>query len=223
MEHAKRETTGVDHAHGAARGMAMMAVLIVLILLSVAAVGLVRMVDTGSLILGNLAFREGTTAAADHAVEDAIGWLRANQGDTALFEDARDNGYYASSLDGLDPLGRSASPARILIDWEGNACAHAAAASFTGCLPPTAEDSHDGYSARYLIARMCRTAGDPGLPANSCATPVGGDDDASVQRGEVNYTSPSRQPGIPNPYFRIVVRAQGPRKTFSYTESYVHF
>ena len=221
MKRAKHEAR--RHAHGAARGMAMMAVLMVLILLSVAAVGLVRMVDTGNPILGNLAFREGTTAAADYAVEDAIRWLQANQAGTALFQDVPGAGYYASNLDGLDPTGQTASPTRLLIDWDDDACAHAAADSFTGCLRPTAEDSHDGYSVRYLITRMCRTAGDPGLPANSCATPVGGSDGASVQRGEVSYSSLSRQAGMSNPYFRIVVRAQGPRKTFSYTESYVHF
>ena len=46
--------------------------------LSVASVALIRSVDTGTLVLGNLGFKQETTAQADQGTQAAIAWLTAN-------------------------------------------------------------------------------------------------------------------------------------------------
>lgn len=209
------------HLH--AKGISMMIVLIALVVMSLAAVGLVRMVDTSSLVIGNIAFKQGTTAAADIAVETGITWLQANSAGTTLNENNTTRGYYATSLDELDISGRSSSPTRVLVDWNDDSCAYAASGSFSSCIDPTSENSQGDYTTRYVITRMCKTTGDSNASGNSCAKPVSNEGDTSPKRGELKYGEDKRFVSPAGPFFRIAVRSVGPRNTISYTETYVHF
>jgi hypothetical protein len=206
-----------------------MMVLIALVLMSLAAVGLIRMVDTSTLVVGNLAFKQSTTSAADAGTELAINWIQANGTATALYDDNPVSGYYASSLAELDVTGKSTSTARVLVDWNADNCAYASSGSYTRCVTPSAENSSNGYSTRYVITRMCVTTGDPnatnsanGVP-NGCAKPVSSSSNTSPKKGELKYGEDKRFATTAGPYFRIVVRSEGPRKTVSFTETYVHF
>lgn len=204
------------------RGISLMIVLIALILMSLAAVGLIRMVDTSTLVVGNLAFKQSTTVAADRTAEEAITWLNANSGD--LFNDKTADGYYASSLSALDITGNSTTAARALADWKNDDCAYATTGTFTSCInPKVATAAPNGYTSQYLITRMCQTAGDPNATANTCAKPSSSSDPTTPKRGELKYGEDKRFGGTPSPYYRIIVRSEGPRNTVSYTETYVHF
>jgi hypothetical protein len=198
-----------------------MVVLVALVLLSIAAVGLIRMVDTGTLIVGNLAFKQSTTSAADRAGETAIAWLRNTSAATLEKKNAA-VGYYATSLDALDVTGKSSNAARAVVDWNEDDCAYAAAGSFSACIKPTGENSVNGYSTRYLITRMCRAEGAPD-DGNSCAKPVSRAGTPNPETGALEYPDYLREGKPPGPYFRIVARAVGPRNTVSFTETYVHF
>jgi type IV pilus assembly protein PilX len=211
--------TGQRRQHG----MSLFVVLIALVLLSLGAVGLIRMVDTGALIAGNLSFKQSTTLSADNATERAITWLETNYAGSALFNDDANRGYYASAPNRLDISGNIADPARTLIDWDSNNCAYAAAASHSACIQPVLDSQTGGITTRFLITRMCSSAGDPDTAGNNCARPVASEIDVPSERGKVVYGSVRRTAVLNGPYFRIVVRAEGPRKTISLTESYVHF
>jgi type IV pilus assembly protein PilX len=211
---------------GGARGQSGISLIIVLIglaIMSLAAVGLIRSVDTGALVVGNLAFKQGASSTADSSAEAAMTWLTANMAGTTLYTDSANSGYYASSLTTLDITGNSSSTARSVIDWDSNSCAHAAAGTSTACITPAAATTANGYTTRYLIARMCNTTGDPNASGNTCAKPVASSSTESPKKGELKYGEDKRFAAVSGPYFRIIVRSVGPRNTVSYTESYVHF
>lgn len=205
------------------RGVALIVVLIAVVLMSIAAIGLIRMVDTGSLIVGNLAFKQGATSAADRSTNNAITWIQANNIGTTLYNDNANNGYYATSLSELDIGGKSSSTARALIDWDGDNCAYASSGTFASCIRPATAGNYNGYATQYLIARMCKATGDPNATTNGCAKPVSTSTNASPKKGELKYGEDKRFQAQAGPYFRIVVRSKGPRNTVSYTETYVHF
>lgn len=205
------------------RGIALAVVLVALLLMSIAAVGLVRMVDTSNLIIGNLAFKQAATSASDRGAERAIKYLQPKLGGNTLFSDKEDDGYYASSLAELDISGNSSSTARILVDWNNDNCAYATASTYASCKEASLAEGDNGYVSQYIIARMCKTTGDPNASANNCAKPVSTTGDASPKRGELKYGDDKRFEGSSGPYFRIVVRTTGPRNTVSFTETYVHF
>jgi type IV pilus assembly protein PilX len=202
------------------RGVSLLIVLIALVIMSLAAVGLIRMVDTGSLVIGNLAFKQSTTSATDAAVETAIAWLVNPANDLKIKNDA---GYFATSLSELDATGNSGLATRALIDWDDDDCAYAAAGTFAACLTPTAENSVGSYTTRHVIARMCKTEGDADDAANSCIRPVSNGGNPPPLRDSPDYTNYIRFGTTAGPYYRIIVRSVGPRNTVSFTETYVHF
>ena len=214
---------GVHSRIAAQTGVSLFIVLIALVLMSLAAVGLIRMVDTGNLVIGNLAFKQGTTSVADRAAEAAIAWLQANNSGVMLYTNNTTVGYYASSLSSLDVTGKSVSSARAVADWNGDNCAYAASGSFTSCIKPSAASTTNGYTTRFLITRLCKTTGDPNDTGNGCAKPVSNGIGDPAKRGELKYGEDKRFAGTASPYFRIIVRSAGPRNTVSFTETYVHF
>lgn len=226
----------------AMRGISLFIVLIALVMLSLAAVGLIRMVDTGALVAGNLSFKQATTLAADRATEQAIGWIDAHLGGGTLMADVPASGYYATAMLPLDTDGSLvANKDRNVPDWVGNNCSDqaealkqclqtvpsgqlvATATTGPGVSPPSVMD---GITTRVLITRMCKEVGDPDVAGNSCVRPIAtqkpgaGYKGASLGGGYATAAGASKEFG---PYFRIVVRAEGPRQTVSTTEATVHF
>lgn len=201
----------------------MMIVLIALVIMSLAAVGLIRAVDTGTLIVGNVAFKQATTSSADGAAEVAIAWIGANRGGTTLYQNNVQQGYYAASLDELDPTGTSTRATRVLVDWNDDSCAYAATGTYGSCITPSSANSTGGFTTRYVITRMCKTTGDPNAAGNGCAKPVLNESATSPKRGELKYGEDKRFVTPAGPFFRVVARSDGPRNTISYTETYVYF
>lgn len=204
-------------------GIALPVVMVALLLMSIAAIGLVRMVDTGNLIVGNLAFKQAATSATDRGAERAIAYVRDRLGGSTLYLDRAEDGYYASSLGELDIGGKSTATSRALVDWNDDNCAYATSGTYSACKRAAIAEGNNGYESRYIIARMCKTTGDPNSSTNNCAKPVSTAGAGSPKRGELKYGEDKRFEGTAGPYFRIVVRTEGPRNTVSFTETYVHF
>jgi type IV pilus assembly protein PilX len=61
------------------RGVVLFFTLIALVVMSLAAVALIRSVDTSNIIAGNLAFKQAGTSSGDAGIEAAIAWLSAAQ------------------------------------------------------------------------------------------------------------------------------------------------
>lgn len=216
------------------RGLSLIVVLLALVTLAFASVALIRAIDTGTLVMGNLSFKKAATTSSDQPVDTAITWLQSNLTGTTLHNDVTASAYYAASIDSLDPTGNSRPatgiPARPFVDWGGNSCGGCVAAgTCSSCIAPSAATATaDGYTHRYLITRLCKCAGDPngncpGGTANICPAPTVATTSASPKRGELKYGENVRFTGTNSTFFRIIVRTEGARNTASVTETYVHF
>jgi Tfp pilus assembly protein PilX len=204
------------------KGVVLIVALIVLVGMTLAAVALVRSVDTGNVVAGNIGFKRGTTQSADAGVEAAVAYLVPLVSGTTLQNDIPAFGYYASSQNALDVTGKGGDAAKTArVDWDDNGCGDYAAAS--ACIAPSdAIIDTQGNSIRYIIHRLCEGAGASDSATNSCVTYTA-PGSVSSKRGELKVGDNKRFGSTPTPYYRITVRSKGPRNTVSFIETIVHF
>lgn len=217
-------------ARGTQQGASLIFALMVLVMLSLAAVGLVRSVNTGTLIAGNLSFKRDATVGATAAAEQAITWLQtqAAAGSNALDFDIPASAYFAAAKDGMDPTGNITSASRPLqvVNWDGN-CLGLASSSYSTCdVIPFVGTPVNGNRVQWVITRMCDFDGVMG-PANPkgenlCSKPETEWLTDTPDKGAL--TSGKRlTPIIATPFYRIITRVEGARNTVSYVETVVHF
>jgi len=221
--------------HPRQSGVALIFALLTLVALMLATLGLVRSVDTGTLLLGNIGFKQDATASADQATREAINWLDNNK--ASLNTDIAGEGYYASTQE-FESNGVTAklpldvtwkqlegSASRQLLDWDGDNCAAATSGSYTGCTVKAVRgEDVNGNKAHYVIFRLCSKPGDYGSDNTvSCVKPADNGKSNASGRGELNYAEPTRFSSTTGPYYRVVVRVLGARNTASFTETIVHF
>lgn len=212
----------------AQRGVSLLFALLALAAMLLAAVALVRSVDSGGMVLGNLGFKQEATSAGDNAAERARTWLLTSG--VNLNADSPANGYYATSQDALDMTGRLTSAANpmAVVNWgdaDSCACRLTTPATCSSCTqtPANAIPLNGGrVTARYLIARLCPSVGAVDA-ANPCAKPAASALAQAAARGEIRIGSEARPALVATtPYYRIVVRTVGARNTVSFTETIIH-
>ena len=192
----------------AQRGVVLFISLIVLVAMSLAGIALMRSVDSGVMIAGNLAFKQGTTLAADSGVEaarTALGTIAAGAG-TPLWADVTASSYYAS-LPTTEP------------DFTGTDANKTAYAWATGTNSVSVSGIAGVTEVRYVIHRMCAAVGDPA--GTTCARGSSSSTSTASQAvrdaaGAANFTVSSAQ------YYRITTRVTGPRNTKSFVEVIVN-
>lgn len=183
------------------RGVVLFIALIVLVAMTLAGIAMVRSVDTGNVIAGNLAFKQSATQAGDRGTDAAFNWLTANSAGTTLQNTNAAQGYF-SSRPGTEP------------DWSNPG-------SWTNAA--TLADDGSGYTVSYIIHRMCTQPDTPyngsnaGV-ANECGLsfPSG----ASSSGGSMTVGAVTFQ-GNPQLFYRITIRVVGPRSTVSITQATV--
>lgn len=209
------------------RGLSLIFALLALMVLSLGAVALVRSVDSGTLVLGNLGFKQEATTSADRGTQAAIEWLSTNS--ASLDASNAVVGYYATAHDELDATGQHSGQAtRTLIDWNGDSCAYAAGATSAICTlrsrtVVTASDT-EPVTLRYAIFRLCSQAASPTATGNSCVKPASANVGPAADKGSLDYANPAplTVSGSGNLY-RVLVQAVGARNTASITETIVQF
>ena len=222
------------------RGASLLFALITLVALMLAASALVRSVDIGAVVMGNLGAKKATAVAADRATQMAINYLASTLTESTRLNDQPNSGYYATSKEDYDITGYDGTdPNRKLVNWDvDGSCSYATAGGVCDALtrpsdaqvaadlsPGDAGASARGLEARWLITRLCSTAGiDAKSPSNNnCAIAL----KASVIK-DSNTGAPTGTSGggfeKPNqqPFYRIVVRVKGPRNAVTYTETIVN-
>jgi type IV pilus assembly protein PilX len=220
--HAGRATRSPSLAQ---RGVSLIFALLALAAISLAAVALVRSVDGGLLVIGNLGFKQETTRAADRAAETARAWIAANTAE--LEKDAKAMGYYATASANLDPTGKLTSAARKMdvIDWgDADSCLCTAASSCNACTitPRKVALANSTVTASYVITRLCPAIGTPSA-LNPCSLPASQEVGVTKDRGDEDYDGKTiGKDGATSPYYRIIVRTVGGRNTVSFTETLVH-
>lgn len=206
------------------RGASLLFALITLVSLLVAAIALVRSVDTGTLVLGNIGLQQDATVNADQGTRAALTALAALTDRTANGADG--SGYYASAREGLDATGQQSSDAtRTLIDWDGDDCAYAPSGTYAACnvepatvagLPLPA-----GTTVRYVILRQCQNTG--AVASANCAAPLQSAGDGGVDRSHLSYSAPTRPGSESGAFYRVIVRVSAARGTTSFTETIVQY
>ena len=178
-------------------GVVLFIALIVLVAMTLAGIAIMRSVDTGNQIAGNVAFKQGTLTSADRGFDVAFDFLKNNVTTAVLNNDYAAEAYMASV---------SRDPAVDPPDWANDATW--ADAKIVGT-------DAAGNTISYLIHRMCYDIGS--YQGQYCATTKksGGAAGNSQSVGGTNY-----QP-VPMVYFRVTVRVQGPRETMSIVQSNV--
>lgn len=116
------------------RGIVLLMALIILIAMSLAGVALVRSVDTGNIISGNLAFKQSALSSTDRGVQTAFVWLNTNR--AVLSNTNLSQGYYSSIAGSFTGFGNN--------DWNN-------------AKTITSADSA-GNSVEYVIHRLCSQA-----------------------------------------------------------------
>jgi Tfp pilus assembly protein PilX len=203
------------------RGAGLVVALVVLVVMSLGALALVRAVASGLLVAGNLAFREAAVLAAESGSESAISWLSERAATTDLLSDQPEAGYYASLPVGLSLSGEGNASTRAYIDWDDDQCA---ARTGIRCFTAASVLLIDaaGHRVRYVIHRLCRTAGSSDAAANSCLlfrSAQGG----SSNRGQLSYGASKRFQSSDTVYYRITVHVRGPRNTTAFVQTLVHY
>lgn len=179
------------------KGVVLFFSLIALVAMSLAAVALIRSVDTNNLISGNLGFKQSTMFSSDTGVVAAMDWVDGNM--TLLNANSTANGYYAS----YSP----STSARTSVDDDGvDFDANGAGAGI--------EDSQ-GNSIRYVVHRMCDGVGAPHT-VHCLKGPLS---DVKNEKGQPIPGIIKPQPTI---MYRVTARVTGPKNTVSYLQTFVY-
>lgn len=200
------------------RGIVLLIALISLVAISLAGIALMRSVDAGLMITGNLAFKQTAAHAGDAGTESAIDWLTANSANLA--NDVAAAGYYATWRTACDLLGTRSADISDDVTWaDGDAaqagCGMVAAAVASARLP-------DGYSATYVINRMCDGEGTPNDPSIFCSAYATTSGASGSTKGGASYGQMPLS-GTAQQYYRITTRVVGPRNTESIVQAIVGF
>lgn len=185
------------------QGVVLVIALIALVAISLAGVALMRTVDTGNVISGNIAFNETATQMADLGAELAYAEINTN---LYLQHDAVPNliSPYATNNTGCEFAANC--PPYYSLKLLGT----------TGVLPWSAQISLPlpgettataSYQVQYRIERMCKTNTVPATFADCTAI--------------LNYDGPKGADGTPTEgklFYRVTVQTTGPRNTVAQSQ-----
>lgn len=186
-------------------GLVLFIALIVLVAMTMAGVALMRSVDTGTVVAGNMAFKQAAIMVADRGTQEAVTWLQANSAGATLQNTDTSQGYFSSRIPGGDP------------NWFDSA-SWTQSVAVNGGAPDAS-----GNVVRYVIHRMCTQPDTPyngsnaGV-ANECALYYAAS--AATSGGSMAVGAPQFI-GTPQLYYRITTRVEGPRDTVTVIQTSV--
>jgi Tfp pilus assembly protein PilX len=190
-------------------GVVLLVALITLVAMTLAGIGIMRSIDAGTMVAGNIGFRQAAVASGDTGIEAARTWLLANR--PVLNDNNPALGYYSTRQDNLDLTGNRGGLSDG-VDWDGTNVDLPVKAF------KVAAGDGSGNTIYYLIHRLCSVPGSVNAPAQSCATAsvsgVGSSQDAP------DYSSYALR--VTNQiYYRVTTRVDGPKNTVSYVQAVI--
>lgn len=192
------------------RGVVLFVALIALLVMSLAAVALIRSVDTNTVIAGNLALKQSTLVSAERGNEAALSWIRSriDANPAALDINVPGEGYYATfdvNGDGIIDTNDGNAGVMALLDASG--------------IQETANDGQ-GNAIQYIVQRMC--IGQVTPSAEKCM--LGSQEVEGNTQGDLDYSGaePLNILTQKSPIYRVTVKVTGPKNTISYTQSYLY-
>jgi len=191
------------------RGVVLFIALIVMVAMSLAAIALIRSVDTTSQVIANLAFRQASILPANQAIEDAASGLFADAGGPRILDvrvDTPNQNYYQAHdvawdnvLGVPDPLTTKAK---------------------AGALKRQFPDASTGINVTYVTERMCNAnVASPPRPAGAETDLTWCDVIAPKGSGCHTINEPCAFDFPAQAYYRVTVRVDGPQNTVSFVQA----
>ena len=185
-------------------GVVLFIALIVMVAMSLAAIALMRSVDTTSAVIGNLSFRQASILPANYGIEDAAAGLFSdvNPANVARIPDVRldtpAENYYATHSQAAgwdDPYGvPQPLQAQPPPTW------------------PRAKTDTAQNTITYVIERMCNPNA-PTIPADKSAAGSWCDMMPPKQSPGTTINDPMAAIISAQPFYRVTVRVDGPPGT----------
>ena len=175
-------------------GVVLFITLVLMVALSLAGIALIRSTETGTIVTGNLAFKQAAIAAIDRGIESAINALWYRSMDRSV--DHPDQNYYACvrNAGGTRCIAPSTSANSVIPERPDviTSAEKLTAAGLSTTLIPTDVAGNKVY---YVIERMCLATG----PATAI--------DCNVYAGSTSA------------FYRLTARVEGPRNTVIYAQA----
>jgi hypothetical protein len=171
---------------------------------------MMRSLDTGTIVAGNIGYREAAVATGDTGVEAARTWLLANV--SSLNADNPSMGYYSTRQDSLDMTGNMTEGGHDGVNWGGSDATQTVAGYSVGTVDTS------GNTVFYLIHRLCAIPGTINGLNQSCAfaTNIGSGSTQSAPDYSSYGLTTSNQV-----YYRITVRVNGAKNTVAYVQAVI--
>ncbi len=189
------------------KGLVLFIALIALVAMSLAAAALIRSVDSGVLVAGNLAFKQSAIMSAETGIARAYKFINESNEATLL---APATGYYAN-FDGA--LLENSTSLNAAATWDNSI--------------EIDNDIADksGNVTRIILQRMCRNAGAVSQEnclvgtGNSAANSMGGKSEGG---GAGGGGFGAQKGGADAVVYRATVRVTGPKNTVSYLQAFIY-
>ncbi|MBF4989714.1 hypothetical protein INP79_01200 [Methylophilus sp. QUAN] len=210
-------------------GIVLFFALLALAVMSIAAVGLIRSVDTNALLSGNLVFRQSANTTTNVALEGITETIATNVSLTASTANHPAQGYYANcSQFDTQPDAQACDGARLTtVTWDNS----------NSAIVPTQTDGNDeirngvdrqGNQIRYVVERMCNYTqaelnnGNALSDASRCMMA------SSPSNGQkCSHNANNRElfkqciTSSDSPLYRVTLRITGPKNTVTYMQSFI--
>lgn len=186
-------------------GLVLFVALIALVVMSLAAAALIRSVDSGVLVAGNLAFKQSALMATDNGIAEAYRFITDTP---AALNNTNANGYSSQYAD------------------IANIKSAALWTNANSKLAPTDPSDLTNNETRFIIQRMCRNTGIPdgthclmGDTASG-ANSKGGQCQGGCAAGGSGAGGLGGNSGAA--MYRVTVRVIGPKNTASYLQAFIY-
>eukprot|EP01136_Pigoraptor_vietnamica_P034882 Opistho-1_new@99367 len=194
------------------RGAVLIISLIVLVVMLISAAALMRSFDISLTTAGNLAFKRDLAQQSEQAAETILARFRAGGaliGAAAREANSPALNYSATVL----PSNPQGIPNTLLAND----------ATFTGAWTGADINAGQGITLRYVVDRMCATAGTGSETPDNCsvadASLQPGGSASEWQRAERASVGGARGAVAQPVVYRLTIRATGPRNTQSFFQS----
>ncbi|MEI7842361.1 MAG: hypothetical protein WCI39_04950 [Gallionellaceae bacterium] len=207
------------------KGVVLLITLIMLVAMTLAAISLMRSVDTTNIVAGNLAFQQSAYQGADIGTEQAIAFLNTTLSGTPVAFANSGNAVFAVNCNGTGPgvscpIGYKSwnqptlEPPSAGVTWDGF---WASMQTSPGVVALTGLPA--GYSGAFVIESLCTSPAQSGcttVTLSTTTTTPQGQDMGSQQRSFINNIST-----VNAHYYRVTTRVEGPRNSVAYVQTTV--
>lgn len=197
-------------------GLVLFVALIALVVMSLAAVAIIRSVDTNSQIAGNLSFRQTAAISSSYGIESMTDTLGIQPMANANASSAS-NGYYAlcNTFDAGATQPCNGTNLTAEASWVPGTTSRLA----TGTGVTAGVDNY-GNTIQYIVERMCSVTG--AFTKTNClltSVDLNNSDKGVCKSGSSNCDRPETLSDLP--VYRVTVRIAGPKNTVSFIQAFI--